>query len=280
VQWDREIEHCYQHVILDLRAMRYLGKTGLLVLLAICLPFSIWSQAETPMPKAYTPPPPAPVQDGPQFGVRFGYQLQFPSKNYVLAQNYSFFEAGHHLGYGGFVNLKADEGIQFCPYLGLEHVFWPKSAGYTNACDLDSFPTFMAVNDSLPGRDFRFYNIVFEPALKFYLRRMSVFLKLQPIFSYNIKRKVEQYSNTCGVDPAGGFVDYTSSSLRGMSKFTFSVGAGIVKEVHLPGGSGIALEPGVKLMLSRLLHVSDTDPNGLDFTLYPWGVYLNLSFFR
>jgi hypothetical protein len=225
-------------------------------------------------------PPPPPVQEGAQFGIRFGYQLQFPSKNYVFAQNYTFFEAGHHIGYGGYVNLQADDGIQFSPYFGLEHVFWPKSGGYSQDCDADSFPTFMAVNDSLPGRDFRFYNLAFEPAFKFYLRKMGVFLKLQPMFSYNIQRKVEQYNHSCGVPASQQFVDYEATERRDMAKFTFSAGLGIVKEVRLANGSGLALEPGVKLMLSRLLHVDEEDPDGLDFTLYPWGFYLNLSFFR
>ncbi len=224
--------------------------------------------------------PAAPVLDGPQFGIRFGYQLQFPSKNRVNALDYSFFEAGHHLGYGGYINLAASDGIQFSPYFGLEHAFWPKSQSYSKACDADSFPTFMDVKDSLPGRDFRFFNLVFEPAFKFYSRRTGLFFKLQPMFAYNIQRKVEQYAHTCGVLPNSQFVDYAPTNLRSMSKFTFSIGGGIVKEVHLPKGGGIALEPGVKVMLSQLLHVEEADPNGLSFDLFPAGVYLNLSFFR
>jgi hypothetical protein len=247
-------------------------------LLGICL--GLYGQGETPTPKEPAPVKEFSLPDEPQFGIRFGYQLQFPSKNYVHAVNYSFFEAGHHLAYGAYINLKADQGVQFSPYFGLEHVFWPKSEGYGNACDLDSFPTFMAVDDTVPGRDFRFFNLVFEPALKFYIRRMSLFLKLQPMFAYNIQSKVEQYAHTCGVPLGTQFVDYVDAELRDFSKFTVSVGAGIVKEVRLPGGSGLALEPGVKLMLSRLLHVKEGDLDGLDFTLYPWGVYLNLSFFR
>ncbi len=241
---------------------------------------NLFAQAELPLPKTRPEAPPAPEMEGPQFGIRFGYQLQFPSKNYVGALNYTFFEAGHHLGYGAYVNLKADNGVQFSPYFGLEHVFWPKSGGYGTDCALDSFPTFMAVNDTLPGRDFRFYNLAFEPAFKFYIRRMSIFLKLQPMFSYNIQRKVEQYTHHCSVLASPQFVDFAPTALRNHSKFTFSLGAGIVKEVKLPGGSGLALEPGVKLMLSRLLHVQEQNPEGLDFTLYPWGFYLNLSFFK
>ena len=248
------------------------------IVLAISLLMGSISHAQTEEPEE--PTHAVPSLDGPQFGIRFGYQLQFHSKTLVGIQNYSFFEAGHHIGYGGYLNLKAGEGVQFSPYFGLEHVFWPKSNGYSLACDADSFPTFMNVKDSLPGRDFRFFNLVFEPALKFYVRRMSVFFKLQPIFSYNIQRKVEQYTHTCGVLPSAQLVDYTSTSLRGMSKFTFSIGAGIVKEVRLPKGGSLALEPGFKLMLSRLLHVKEENPDGLDFTLYPMGFYLNLSFFR
>jgi hypothetical protein len=246
----------------------------------LCVWLRVHAQGETPTPREPGPVAPAPVQDEPQFGIRFGYQLQFPSKNYVHALNYTFFEAGHHLAYGGYINLKADEGVQFSPYFGLEHVFWPKSEGYGLDCTQDSFPTFMAVDDSLPGRDFRFFNLVFEPALKFYIRRMGVFLKLQPMFSYSIQSKVEQYVHTCGLPLGTQFVDYQESPLRNLSKFAVSAGVGIVKEVRLPGGSGLALEPGVKLMLSRLLHVKEGDLEGLDFTLYPWGFYLNLSFFR
>ena len=232
------------------------------------------------LPADTAAPPPAPVLDGPQFGIRFGYQLQFPSKNYVGAQNYVFFEAGHHIGYGAYINLPAGDGVQFSPYFGLEHVFWPKSEGYSQACDADSFPTFMAVKDSVPGRNFRMFNLAFEPAFKFYLRKMGIFLKLQPMFGYNIQRKVEQYNHTCGVPISQQYVDYTQSDLRRMSKFTFSAGIGIVKEVKLPNGGGLALEPGVKLMFSRLLQVQEANANGVDFTLYPWGFYLNLSFFR
>lgn len=252
----------------------------LLLLLPASVGTPLLAQGETPSAPVPTVAPPAPLQDGPQFGVRFGYQLQFPSKNYVHAQNFSFFEAGHHLGYGAYLNLRAENGVQFSPYFGLEHVFWPKSEGYGADCTLDSFPTFMAVDDTLPGRDFRMYNVVLEPALKFYIRRMSVFLKVQPVFALNIQRKVEQYAHTCGVNPHTQLVDYEATSLRDMAKFTVSVGVGIVKEVRLPKGSGLALEPGVKLMLSRLLHVREADLDGLDFTLYPWGFYLNLSFFR
>jgi hypothetical protein len=216
----------------------------------------------------------------PQFGVRFSYQLQFPSKNYVYANNFSFFEAGHHLGYGGYINLKVGENVQFSPYFGLEHVFWPKSGGYSEDCTVDSFPTFMAVKDSLPGRDFRMYNLVFEPAFKFYSRKMGIHFKFQPMFAYGIQQKVEEYNHTCGVFAQSQFVDYEKSEVRGLAKFTFSVGGGIVKEVTLPKGSFLALEPGVKLMLSRLMYVQDAQPDGLDFTLYPWGFYLNLSFFR
>lgn len=221
-----------------------------------------------------------PVQDGPQFGVRFGYQLQFPSKNTVGVNEFAFFEAGHHLGYGGYLNLKAGDGVQFSPFFGLEHAFWPKSESYLQDCSIDSFPTFMSVRDSLPGRDFRFFNIVLEPAFKFFMRKMDLWFKVQPMLSYNIQRKVEQYNHSCGVPQAGQFVDYAPSAERAHSKFNLALGAGIVKEVRFKSGSGLALEPGVKLTLSRLLYVESTAPNGLDFTLYPWGFYLNLSFFR
>jgi hypothetical protein len=244
----------------------------------LLLPIGVLAQAPR-IPRDSLPP--APVLDGAQFGIRFGYQLQFPSKNYVGLQNFSFFEAGHHIGYGGFVNLKlGSKGSQFSPYLGLEHVFWPKSEGYSKACNLDSFPTFMAVRDSLPGRDFRFYNIAFEPAFKFYMRRSGIFIKLQPMLSYNIQRKVEQYNHACGTPLGTQFIDYAPNALRGMSKFTFSLGAGIVKQVQLGKESFLALEPGVKVMLSRLLYVHELNPDGLSFSLVPWGLYLNLSFVR
>ncbi|MFN8395466.1 MAG: hypothetical protein U0176_12550 [Bacteroidia bacterium] len=250
------------------------------LLIATCLATSAaFAQGETPVAPEPILPAPAPVQEGPQFGVRFGYQLQFPSKNIVGVQNYTFFEAGHHIGYGAFVNLRASNGVQFSPYVGLEHVFWPKSEGYSGDCTLDSFPTFMGVADSLPGRDFRFFNIAFEPAFKFYVKKMSLFVKLQPMFSINLQRKVEQYNHACGVVPNSQFVDYEGNSSRGMSKFTFSLGGGIVKEVKLPRGSYLSLEPGVKIMLTKLLHVTEVD-QGLDFSLYPMGLYLNLSFFR
>ena len=100
------------------------------------------------------------------------------------------------------------------------------------------------------------------------------------MFSDHLRRKVEQYTHSCGVAPSQDYIDYAPTGLRAMSRFTFSLGVGFVKEVQLPGGSNLALEPGVKLMLSRLLYVRDSDPNGSDFTLYPWGAYLNLSFFR
>lgn len=225
--------------------------------------------------------PPLPsMSSSNQVGIRFGYQLQFPSKNYVNANNFSFFEAGHYLSYGAYTNLKIAENIQFSPYFGLEHGFWPKSKGYSQDCMRDSFPTFWAVKDSLPGRDFRFYNISFEPSFKFFIPKRAIFFKLQPIFGYNLKRKVESYAHTCGVLPQSQFVDYSTDTYRAMSRFTFSMGMGIVKEVWINDRSGIALEPGVKMMFSRLLAVNDINPNGNDFSLYPWGFYLNLSFFR
>lgn len=254
-------------------------RTYCLLLVGCMVALGAFAQGETPAAPEPVLPAPAPVQEGPQFGVRFGYQLQFPSKNIVGVQNYSFFEAGHHIGYGAFLNLRASNGVQFSPYIGLEHVFWPKSQGYSGDCTLDSFPTFIGIADSLPGRDFRFFNIAFEPALKFYVKKMSLFVKLQPMFSLNLQRKVEQYNHSCGVIPSPQFVDYESTSNRGMSKFTFSIGGGIVKEVKLPRGSYLSLEPGVKLMLTRLLYITEADA-GLDFSLYPMGFYLNLSFFR
>jgi hypothetical protein len=243
-----------------------------LLLLWLGTPHLVSAQADTL--------PPIPTQDGSQFGIRFSYQLQFPSKNLVAAQVFTLLEAGHHIGYGAYANVKIGQAAQFSPYFGLEHVFWPKSQSYAQACDVDSFPTFMAVDDSLPGRDFRFFNLAFEPAFKFYSRRMQIWLKFQPMFAYNIQRKVEQYNHTCGVPISDQFVDYTKTSLRGMSPFTFSLGAGIVKEVRFKNGSGLALEPGAKIMLSRLLFVKELQANGRSFDLYPAGFYLNLSFFK
>ncbi len=250
----------------------------LILLFAFAVPSLGFAQGEETI--EVSPALNPPMTQVSQFGVRFGYQLQFPSKNYVNANNFSFFEAGHYLGYGGYINIPLSENIQFSPFFGLEHGFWPKSASYTPDCTRDSFPTFWSVKDSLPGRDFRFYNLVFEPAFKFYSQKRGIFFKVQPMFSYNIERKVEQYNHTCGVLPQGQFVDYGTNEYRKMSRFTFSLGAGIVKEVWINDKAGFAIEPGAKLMFSRLLAVKDENPNGPNFSLYPWGFYINVSFFR
>lgn len=254
------------------------GKYIWVLFLLMTIPFLGFGQGG--QDREELPPEHQAMTEESQFGIRFGYQLQFPSKNYVNANNFSFFEAGHYLGYGAYTNIFVGKNIQFTPYFGFEHGFWPKSESYTQDCMRDSFPTFQSVKDSLPGRDFRFYNLTFEPAFKFYSQKRGIFFKIQPMFSYNIRRKVEQYNHSCGVQPQNQFVDYETNEFRKMSRFTFSLGMGIVKEVWINEKAGIALEPGAKVMLSRLLGVNDENPNGPNFSLYPWGFYLNLSFFR
>lgn len=215
-----------------------------------------------------------------QFGIRFGYGLEFPSKNTIQGQDFSLFEAGHRLSYGAYVNLHAEPFVQFSPYIGFEHIFWPKSESYSGGCEADSFPTFHGVDDSLPGRDFRFYNIAFEPAFKFFIPRLTIFLKVQGILSLNIRTRVENYTHTCGAPIAKQWLEYVPTTYRKMSNLNFGLGFGIVKEVRLNSRSGFSLEPGFRAILSPLLRIRDPEPEGASFSLYPWGFYVNVGFFR
>jgi hypothetical protein len=215
-----------------------------------------------------------------QFGVRFGYGLEFPSKNIYRGEDFALFEAGHRLGFGGFANIFINPKVQFSPYIGLEHVFWPKGENYRGGCELDSFPTFYSVNDTLPGRNFRLYNVVFEPTFKFLSPKMSVWFRLLPMFSLNFQTRVEDYTYTCGLFPDRQWLDYTSDDLRRMSSFNFGLGFSIVKEVLVSSNSWLALEIGVRKVFTQTLFVNHQNPDSPDFSLYPWGFFVNLSFLR
>jgi hypothetical protein len=215
-----------------------------------------------------------------QFGVRFGYGLEFPSKNLYRGEDFALFEAGHRLGFGGFVNIPGSPKVQFSPYLGLEHVFWPKGQGYDVGCELDSFPTFYSVKDTLPGRNFRMYNIVFEPSIKVKSSKMSVWFRFVPMFSLNFRTRVEHYFNTCGLSPQREWLEYARNDLRRMSGFDFGLGISIVKEVSFSSGSFLALEIGVRNVFTQTLFVNHENPDSPDFSLYPWGFFVNLGFMR
>ena len=216
-----------------------------------------------------------------EFGVRFGYSLELPSQNFYDGREFILFEAGHRLTYGAYLNIPVEKNMEFSPYFGFEHIFWPKSLGYSSDCEMDSFPTFHATNDTLPGRDYRFYNLAFEPAFRFYLGKLGIHLKLQPMFSLNIRARMENYVFECdGVAPGPSFVEFEESDLRFMSVFNAGLGGGIVKEVQITKTSKLALEPGFKFMLTPLLRIRDQHPQGPSFSLYPWGFYINLSFVR
>lgn len=220
------------------------------------------------------------IKEPSRFGVRFGYGLEFPSQNPYRGEDFALFEAGHRLGFGGFVNIPASPKVQFSPYLGLEHVFWPKGQGYRGACDLDSFPTFYSVKDSLPGRNFRMYNIVFEPSIKVKSSKMSVWFRFVPMFSVNFRTRVENYFNTCGLSPQREWLEYSRTDLRRMSGFNFGVGFSIVKQVALSNNSYMALEVGVRNVFTQMLFVNHENHNSPDFSLYPWGFFVNLGFNR
>lgn len=215
------------------------------------------------------------------FGIRFGYSLELPSQNFYNGRDFALFEAGHRLTYGAYLNVPVDKGVDFSPYFGFEHVFWPKSLGYSSECSLDSFPTFQATNDTIPGRDFRFYNLAFEPSFRFYISKLTIFLKLQPMISLNLRTRVENYVHECDGIPLGQtFLEFEETELRFMSRVNFGLGAGIVKEVPITKTSFLALEPGFKFNLTPLLRIRDQYPQGPSFSLYPWGFYVNLSFVR
>lgn len=215
-----------------------------------------------------------------QFGVRFGYGLEFPSTNFYRGDDFALFEAGHRLGFGGYMNVNISPKAQVSPYFGLEHVFWPKGAGYRGACDLDSFPTFYSVSDSLPGRNFRMYNLVFEPSFRLKSPKLSVWLRLVPMFSLNFRTRVENYTNTCGIFPEREWLQYSDSDRRRMSNFNFGLGFSIVKEVTLSNNSLLALEVGVRNVFTQTLFVNHENPDSPNFSLYPWGFFVNLGFMR
>lgn len=221
--------------------------------------------------------PEAPSQN---YGLRFGYSLRLPSTNTYRGAEFSLVEAGQEISYGGYLVAKLDRNVHFTPYLGLEHVFWPKSLGYSQDCSQDSFPTFVSTDDSLPGRDMRLFSIAFEPALKFYLPSLGIFLKLQPQFSLNIRTQIENYAYSCDGEFPLGPVQFEETFNSTTSKFNFGIGFGIVKEVRFGGTSGFSIEPGFKTMLTPLFSVADDKPEGPTFSLYPWGFYLNIGFFR
>ncbi|MEM6270208.1 MAG: hypothetical protein AAF998_12275 [Bacteroidota bacterium] len=215
-----------------------------------------------------------------EFGVRFGYGLEFPSQNVYRGEDFALFEAGHRLGFGGYANIYASERVQFSPYLGFEHVFWPKGAGYRGACDLDSFPTFVSVDDTIPGRNFRMYNIVLEPSFKVHSPKMSVWFRFIPFFSLNFRTRVENYTNTCGVSLQQEWIPYEEAELRRMSSLNFGLGFSIVKEVNVTPDSFLGLEVGIRNIFTPTLFVNQENPEAPDFSLYPWGFFVNLSFFR
>lgn len=221
------------------------------------------------------------LANGPQMGVRLGYSLELPSSSNFRGEDFTFFEAGHRIAYGAFLNLRADKNVQFVPYLGLEHVFWPKSLGYSSDCALDSFPTFWSTSDSLPGRDFRVYNIAFEPGFKFYNPRLSIFFKLQLFLSYSIRVRAEDYTHSCGAgNLSRSWLVYESDEFRENNPFNLGIGGGIVKEVKVGKESFLALEPGIKATISPIFKVFDANPNGPFFTMNPWAIFLNISLQR
>lgn len=221
--------------------------------------------------------PEAPTQN---FGVRFGYSLQLPSENTYNGQDFLLLEAGHEFNYGAYVVAKLDRNVQFTPYLGLQHINWPKSLGYSNNCQQDSFPTFLSTDDTIPGRDIRLFNLVFEPAIRIYIPRLTIFLKFQPHFALNLRNQFENYSFGCNGQLDQGPVEFEETSRSAMSKVNVGLGLGIVKEVRFGGETGISLEPGFKFNLSSAFTVRDDHPQGPSFSLYPFGIYLNISVFR
>lgn len=214
------------------------------------------------------------------FGVRFGYSLQLPSENIYNGQEFLLLEAGHEINYGAYLVAKLDRNVQFMPYFGLQHVFWPKSLGYSNDCSQDSFPTFLTTDDTIPGRDIELFNLVFEPSIRIYIPRLTIFMKFQPHIGLNLRNQFENYQYGCDGQLDQGPVEFEESSLQAMSRVNVGLGLGIVKEVRFGGDTGISLEPGVKFMLSSVFTVRDDHPEGPAFSLYPWGFYLNMSVFR
>lgn len=215
-----------------------------------------------------------------QFGVRANWGFDFVSKNRVNLQEYAFLNTGQHVGFGGFVNLFAEENVQFSPFLGLNHMYFPKSAEYSGDCEADTFPTFWSIYDSLPGRSQRFWNVMLEPSFKFYIPKLQIHLRIFPLLQYNLRARVEDYTHTCGASFSRNWLAWEDDEYRKMSRFTVDLGASIVKEVRIGPGSFLQLESGYKAMLPPLLKVSDPDPDRPGFTLYPSGWFFNLGFFR
>lgn len=235
----------------------------LLLMLVLCLP-ATWAQAQTPV----------------RMGIRAGYGLELPSKNTVNGQVFYPMEAGHRFNYGAFLDIGKAKGTTFSPYLGLEHAFWPKGHSYNNDCAQDSFPTFWAVDDSLPGRDHRVVNIVLEPAIRIPLRWEGLYLRLMPSFSATFQSKVEDYTHSCNAPLSRAWLDWEDGERRKQSKVNVGVGAGLVKEVQLSERMGFSIETGVRAMLSALWTVRAATPEQGAYTLQPFGFYLHLGFFR
>lgn len=245
-------------------------KKLLLLLAGISCTLLAWSQeAEAPREKGET-----------QFGVRLGYTLELPSQNFYNGEEFSLFEAGHRFSYGAYINIPLDWNIQFVPFFGLDQNFWPKSLGYAQDCALDSFPTFISTSDTVPGRNFRFNNLVFEPAIKVWIPRAKIHVKFQAHLTYSIRARVENYPFACGISGGQNWLDYEGDALRNHNRFNLGFGASILKEVMIGERTGISLEPGARVMLTPLLQIQDSNPNGPYFTLYPWGIYLNIGVFR
>lgn len=215
-----------------------------------------------------------------RMGLRFGYGLELPSKNLVGGQIYYVTEAGHRLNYGAFLDIGDVGKVTFSPYVGLEHQSWPKSEAYGADCTQDSFPTFWAVDDSLPGRDHRMINLVLEPAIRVKLRFPGTYLRFVPTFALTIQSKVEDYTHTCGAPLIRNWLDYSRGDLRSSSPLQFGMGLGFVKEVKINERSGFMIEPGVRGMLSSLFKVRSVLPEHPAFNLQPWGFYVNIGFFR
>lgn len=215
-----------------------------------------------------------------RMGIRAGYGLELPSKNTRNGQVYYLTEAGHRFNYGAFLDIGDRKGTTFSPYFGLEHTYWRKSTGYDTDCERDSFPTFWAVDDSLPGRDQRVVNLVLEPAIRIKLRWEGLYLRLMPSFSYAFQSKIENYTHTCNAPIARAWLDWEDGERRRQSKVNFGVGAGLIKEVQLSERLGFSIETGVRFMFSSLWTVRAATPEEGAFTLQPIGFYLHLGFFR
>lgn len=215
-----------------------------------------------------------------QLGVRANWGLEFISKNTINGQEFALLETGQHIGFGGFLNIAAEENVQFSPFLGMDYTFFPKSTNYVGGCETDTFPTFWSVTDSVPGRDHRFWSVVLEPSFKFYVSKLKIHVRVFPQLSYIVRSRVENYSNSCGNSVPQSWLDYEEDPLRKSSTFNVALGGSIVKEVKVSENAFLHLETGYKFMMSQLLKVRDPDPDREGYSLYPHGWFLNLGFFR